>query len=454
MSDTTSTHALRAEAISKSFGATHALTQVSFEAEFGQALAVIGENGAGKSTLMKILSGFHAPDRGRLWLNDQPYRPTGPQNALRQGVAMIYQELNLAPDLSVEDNIMLGQERTVCGLLRRGEQRRRVKDALEVLGHGDLDLDAPVSRLPVGLQQLVEIARALVAEARIMIFDEPTSSLTQRDVERLFSVIDELKRRGVAILYISHFLEEIRRIGDRYIVLRDGECVDSGPLAGTTDRQIVSKMVGRNVDDLFPTVEHTPGDETLRVEGLSGSEKPSGVDLTLRRGEIMGIAGLVGAGRTELMRCLMGLDVCVEGTVARDEQPLPASVPGRLNAGLGLVSEDRKTEGLAQDLSILENITLSQLSRFTLGRRALPKWLGPLRWAALLSPGARRKVAEQLVDRMQIKVRNPLQTVGELSGGNQQKVALARVFAKKQMFCPSMNQLEESMSGPKPRSIV
>jgi ribose transport system ATP-binding protein len=356
---------LRMSAISKRFGATRALRSVSLELHVGQALALIGENGAGKSTLMKVLSGAHSPDDGTMELAGSSYAPRGPQAARLAGVVMIYQELNLAKDLSVEDNIMLGQEHARWGLVDRSAQRRVVRETLQRLGHPDLPLDIPVSRLSVGTKQVVEIARALMSRAKVIVFDEPTSSLTHSDVDRLFDTIARLRQQGLGVIYISHFLDEIRRVCDSYTVLRDGETVANGPLAGTTEPQLVSLMVGRSIDELYPTVPHTPGEIVLSVSNLSGKTKPRDLSLDLRRGEIFGLTGLVGAGRTELLRSIFALDPVRTGTVqvnANFPRPTPKA---RIRAGLAYVSEDRAGEGLAQSRSIADNITYSRLSPYS-----------------------------------------------------------------------------------------
>ncbi len=402
------------EHISKRFGATQALRDVSLRVESGQVMGLIGENGAGKSTLMKVLSGAHSPDSGEMWLADLPYTPRGPYHARMAGVAMIYQELNLAPELSVEDNIMLGQERRKFGLLDRTAQRAAVGEALELLGHPHLRPETPVQRLSIGAQQLVEIARALVTRAEVIVFDEPTSSLTAADTRRLFNVIEKLKSQGLGIVYISHFLEEVREVCDRYTVLRDGETVGEGDLSNVTEEQIVALMVGRSVDELFPRVPHRPGEVALTVADLSGKPIPLGVSLELRRGEILGIAGLVGAGRTELLRVLFGLDASAEGDVFIGDWKPAARPRARIAAGLGFVSEDRKGEGLAQGLSIADNLTLSMLAPYSLG--------------GCLNLKTRRQAVEQWMRDLQIKARSAEQDVQALSGGNQQKVAIARVL--------------------------
>ena len=284
--------------IAKSFGATKALRGVSLAVRPGEVRALIGENGAGKSTLMKILSGAEPADSGAMQIDGRPYTPRGPLDARRAGVAMIYQELNLAQDLSVEDNIMLGQEIARGGWLLRSRQRPKVQAALKMLGHPELHPRAIVRQLSIGAQQLVEIARALVQNARLMVFDEPTSSLTAADAAKLFDVIGTLKRSGIGVIYISHFLEEIRQVCETYTVLRDGAWVGQGWLDHVNQRQIVSLMVGRSVEELFPTVPHEAQDVILELDRLSGVRMPQNVSLSLRRGEILGIAGLVGAGRT------------------------------------------------------------------------------------------------------------------------------------------------------------
>jgi ribose transport system ATP-binding protein len=405
---------LRMSEVSKSFGATRALADVSLEARGGEVLALIGENGAGKSTLMKILSGAISPDRGRMELAGNRYAPRGPHAARLAGVAMIYQELNLAGDLNVVENVMLGQEVRRLGVVQHAEQRRRVRAALEQLDRADLPLDVPVSQLSIADQQIVEIARALVIDAKVIVFDEPTSSLTQHDVENLFRAIVRLKRSGIAIIYISHFLEEIRRIADRFEVLRDGTVAGGGTLAGATEADIVSLMVGRQVDELFPTVPHAPGEVLLSLAALSGRVIPRDTSFELRRGEILGLAGLVGSGRTELLRCLMGLDPVRGGQVRVSGVAVRGTPKSRIRAGLGLVSEDRKTEGLAQRETIADNMTYSRL--------------GPYSRLGWLNLTRRRAAVEHWMRRLSVKARSSEQLVEHLSGGNQQKVALARVL--------------------------
>ena len=406
---------LEMHAVSKRYGPTVALADVSLAARPGRALALIGENGAGKSTLMKVLAGAVRPDSGSMSLAGAPYAPAGPTAARAAGVAMIYQELNLAPELSVEDNLLLGRERSRFGFLDRTEQRRRCRAALAKLGHGDLDVTTPIGRLPVGTRQVAEIARAVLDEARVVVFDEPTSSLPRREVEALFDVIRTLTAGGAAVIYISHFLEEVRALCDDYAVLRDGRAVGAGALDGVTESRLVSLMVGREVRDLFPKVPHTPGETLLTVDALSGAGGvPDGVSLEVRRGEILGVSGLIGAGRTELLRAIYGLDPVRSGRVTIAGAAPGAGPRGRVRGGMGFVSEDRATEGLAGARSIAENAALGSLE--------------PLSRFGFLNPARLERAGAALMRRLDVKAHSPRQAVGELSGGNQQKVAVARVL--------------------------
>lgn len=400
---------LRMQGVHKRFGATIALAGVDLEVRGGEVLALVGENGAGKSTLMKVLSGAHLPDEGDMWLDGQPYRPQNPMDARRAGVAMIYQELSLARHLTVMENILLGMEPTAGPFLRWGEIRRRAAEALAQLGRPDIAPDTPVSRLSVAEQQLVEIARAIAIGCRVLVLDEPTSSLTKRDIACLFDLVRRLKAQGHAIVYISHFLEEVKEITDRFTVLRDGQSVGGGMTADASTDQIIALMVGRTVDELYPRSKRRPGEAILEIEGLCGAPKPQSASLKLHRGEVLGIAGLVGAGRTELLRTLFGLDAVRAGRVRIGAFTGSGTPNQRWAQGMGMVSEDRKAEGLALNLSIADNLTLSRLDPFT-------------------SPGAQAASSGRWIERLAIKCRTPRQPVGDLSGGNQQKVAVARLL--------------------------
>jgi ribose transport system ATP-binding protein len=405
--------------IHKRFGPTLALRGVDLELLPGEVHALVGENGAGKSTLMKVLSGAVTPDAGQMTLEGQPYRPKGPQDARRHGVAMIYQELTLAPHLTVAANVMLGLEETRFGFLRRRLHEQRVRQALAELQHPEIHPDSPVQHLSPGAQQLVEIARALLLDVRVLVLDELTSSLTQADARRLFDLVRRLKGRGVSVVYISHFLEEVQEIADRFTVLRDGQSVGGGPVAAFSRDRIIELMVGRSLSEQYPHVPHALGEPVLELTDLAGVELPRGVSLTLHRGEILGLAGIVGAGRTEFLRAVFGLDPVRRGavvvrTLGREPKATAGTPRRRIEQGLGLLSEDRKQEGLALPQSIADNLTYSRLWPYS-----------RLGW---LSRRRRQEAVRDWLDRLRVRCAGPDQAVGELSGGNQQKVALGRLL--------------------------
>ena len=407
---------LLARGIGKTFGTTRALDDVSFALRPGSVHAILGENGAGKSTLMRIVAGAERPDAGTLHLDGSPYAPLGPLEARRRGVAIVYQELSVCPDLTVAENIVLGAEKSRFGWIDARENDGRVQSALAPItrARGDLPLGARVGELSAAEQQLVEIGRALATEnTRVLILDEPTSSLGGEDVNRLFRTIADLRESGLAILYISHFLEEVRRIADDFTVLRDGKVVTSGRVAEVNNDALVRAMAGHAVDDVRRAVR-TLGDPVLTVRELGGARLPRRANLTLHRGEVLGIAGLVGSGRTELLRAIFGLDEVRSGEVRVRAMAGRASPGRRLADGVGMLSEDRKSEGLAVALSVSENITLSKLD--------------PLRRHGLLSPARERAETEKYIARLGIRCRDADQSVSELSGGNQQKVAIARLL--------------------------
>jgi ribose transport system ATP-binding protein len=417
-SATPQTPRLEMRNIQKRFGATLALDGVSLAVMPGEVHALVGQNGAGKSTLMKTLSGAHAPDGGEMFLDGKPYTPRNPLDGRKRGVAMIYQELSLAPHLTIAENVLLGMEPTATGFLRWPQMKRRAREALTALGHGHLDVTRPTMGLSPATQQIIEIARALAIGCRVLVLDEPTSSLTQKDVAAMFDVIRLLKSQGQAIIYISHFLEEVRTIADRFTVLRDGRTVGSGDAPATPPQKMVELMVGRSVEQLYPRSPRTPGEPILELHNVTGQSKPVDASLTLHRGEVLGIAGLIGAGRTELLRALFGLDKIVTGAVkVAVNRPLTfaQTTPARMwDASVGMLSEDRKTEGLALSMSIADNLTLSDLAP-----------LGP---PGFIRPGTQRSVAEKWSQKLAVKCRDVSQAIGDLSGGNQQKVAIARLL--------------------------
>jgi ribose transport system ATP-binding protein len=405
---------LQMTGVKKRFGATVALGGVGLTVNHGQVLSLVGENGAGKSTLMKVLSGAHLPDEGEMRLDGQPYAPRDPLHARRAGVAMIYQELSMARHLSVMENILLGVEPTAGPFMRWGQIRNRAAAAMIEVGRPDIPLDAPVGQLSVAEQQLVEIARAVANECRVLVFDEPTSSLTQSDIVRLFNLIRRLKARGHAIVYISHFLEEVKEISDVFTVLRDGQSVGGGKTSDVSAEKIISMMVGRQVQDLYPRSPRKQGEAILIAENIAGFGKPRSASVSLHRGEVLGIAGLVGAGRTEFLRAMFGLDKIKSGEIRLATYVGPASPASRWAQGMGIVSEDRKSEGLALSLSIANNLTMSNLTG-----------MGP---AGLVLPGRQNQVAGKWIQKMRVKCAGPGQAIGALSGGNQQKVAIARLL--------------------------
>ena len=397
-------------AVGKAFGATVALDAVDFAVASGEVCALVGQNGAGKSTLMAILAGALAPDRGRMRLGGDAYAPRDPLDARRAGVAMIYQELSLAPHLSVMENVLLGVEPVRRGLVQRDRMREIARRALSELGHADIPPDAVVGDLAPAAQQLVEIARALAVGCRVLVLDEPTSSLGHADVRALFDLIRRLRARGLAIVYISHFIEEVMTIADRFVVLRDGRNAGGGAVEGASAGAIVSLMVGRGLDDLYRRGARTAGDVVVTVEDVM----PGSAPLELRRGEVVGIAGLLGAGRTRLLRTMFGLEPVARGRITVGVYSAPAAPHERWRQGMGMLSEDRAGEGLAAGLSIADNMTLSKLSP-----------LGP---ACMVLPSKQEAAARGWVDRLGIRCSHPFQKVRELSGGNQQKVAVARML--------------------------
>jgi ribose transport system ATP-binding protein len=347
--------------VTKRFGATQALRGVDLDVAGGEVLGLVGENGAGKSTLMKVLSGALRPDAGEMWLDGQPYAPASPIQSRRAGVAMIYQELSLAPHLTVEQNILLGIEPTLGPLVRQRRAEGVAREALTAIG-ADLPLSAPVRRLPPAQQQLVEIARAMATDCRVLVLDEPTSSLARREIERLFALVRRLRGQGLAIIYISHFLEEISAVCDRYTVLRDGRSVGGGAVEGAEHDRIVSLMVGRNVDELYPRNDHQPGDPILSLESVAGRTLPASATLELRRGEVLGVAGLIGAGRSELGEAICGVGGRVSGRILLDGQPLAIDSPrDAIRTGICLVPEDRRGRGIIAPMSVRDNLTLPTL---------------------------------------------------------------------------------------------
>jgi ribose transport system ATP-binding protein len=409
------TAVLRLSGIVRRFGATVALDGASLEVQPGEVHALLGENGAGKSTLLGVLGGLVHPDAGSMLVGGEPYAPRSPHDARAQGIALIHQELSLFPHLSVAENVLMGEEPARHGQWDREQARRATREVLAEFGHPEVDPDTLVSRLPIGARQVVEICRAIALRARVILMDEPTSSLPRGDVERLFALVGRLSAKGVAVVYISHFLEETRAVASSFTVLRDGRSVGSGSLASVSNDEIIALMVGRTVSELFPRRERAgSGEVALEVSGLAAPGL-SEASFSLRRGEVLGIFGLMGSGRTEMVRALFGLARPQSGRVSvrGRERSLASSPAERLADGLGYLSEDRKAEGLALPLSVADNVTLTRLS--SCSRRGV------------LDPARQRQQAAERARELDVRMRGPGQPARTLSGGNQQKVAFARI---------------------------
>jgi ABC-type sugar transport system ATPase subunit len=409
---------LRMQGIEKSFPGVRALDGVSFTLFAGEVHALVGENGAGKSTLMKILAGAQPADAGTIAVDGKLVAIDGPRAAERLGIGMIYQEFNLVPELGVIDNITLGVEPKRGILLDAGAARREAQAVLDELGI-TLPLNVPSRRLSVAEQQMIEIAKALLRKARILVMDEPTAALTEREIDRLFALIAHLKASGAGIVYISHRLEELPRIADRVTVLRDGQAVETKPLAAMPQDEMIRLMVGRKLDAHFPDLpEVQPGATVvLDVRDLQRPPRVRGVSFSVRAGEIVGIAGLVGAGRTEILRAIAGADIPERGTVAIDGRVVKIVSPASaIEAGIAFITEDRKAQGLVLGMTVRENVTLAHLGAVT---------------DAGVFIDRRKELAmtKKFVDDLRIRTPSPEQTVRNLSGGTQQKVVLAKWLA-------------------------
>ena len=406
---------LLVRAVQKRFGPTLALAGVDLEVRAGEVHALVGENGAGKSTLLKVLAGVHTADSGSIELDGATFSPTDPAHARAAGLAIIHQELALAPHLTIAENLFLGREPRRGPFVDRARLHTMATAALAEVGRENLDPRTLVAALPPADRQLVEIARALAQDVRLLILDEPTSSLARADVEPLLARLRALAARGTAVVYVSHVFEELFAVADRYTVLRDGATVATGTIAETTHDALVAAMVGRSVTELYPRTKNTPGDVVLDLDGLSGRRLPQGASLQLRRGEVLGLAGLIGAGRTELLRAVFGLDPVLAGRVRVVATEGPLDPAQNWQHGTGLLSEDRKGEGLLLARSLAENLWLPVLSR-----RARHGWL---------SPHQLERSAIPWLQRFAVRCSGSDQAIGQLSGGNQQKVALARLLA-------------------------
>jgi rhamnose transport system ATP-binding protein len=418
VSPTSATPLVQLSHVSKSFGPVQVLKDVSLDMYRGEVLCLAGENGAGKSTLIKILTGAIPRDTGEYHIDGQDVGSPSPAQARALGVGVVYQELSLLPEVSVEENLLMGRLPTTRGIVNKRELRARATKMLERVGLNNVDPGALISDLPVATRQMVEIAKVLGADARIVIFDEPTTALSEKDAHHLLQLIDRLKREeGVAILYVTHRLEEIFEIGDRITVLRDGQFITTAPTDQFTHDSLIRSMVGRQIEALYPQREHKQfGKTLLSVQGLRLQGSPFSINLEVHAGEIVGLGGLVGAGRTETVRAIFGADPIGAGTVLVDGKLLhPGSPEQAVRAGLGLLTEDRKELGLLAALSIRENVTIADLSAFTR--------LG------VISRKQEASLVNNLVPRLRLKYQSIEQPISSLSGGNQQKVLLSRWLA-------------------------
>jgi ABC-type sugar transport system ATPase subunit len=401
--------------ISKSFPGIKALTDVHLSVEEGQVHAIVGENGAGKSTLMKILAGVHSQDSGTVEVDGREVRLSTPRDAKRLGIGMVYQELNLVADLTVAENISLGRMPRKFGMVDRKAMREVAEEVL-----GDLEANIQwwqrVGSLSVSQQQLVEICKVYAARPRIIVLDEPTSSLSEHEAQVLFRVVRRMRDRGIGVIYISHRLREVLEIADQVTVLRDGRYVDSRPVEGLTAQEMIRLMVGRELADVFPKADVTVGEQVLEVRGLSRRGAFQDVDLTVRKGEIVALAGLVGSGRTEVARALFGLDRADRGQILVNGEPVKVRSPrDGVSSAIAYVPEDRKQHGIVPALTIKENISLAMLTRIAKGG-----WI---------DGRAEKKLASDYVDRLGVSPARPERRADTLSGGNQQKVVLGKWLA-------------------------
>ncbi|WP_437670194.1 sugar ABC transporter ATP-binding protein [Sorangium sp. So ce131] len=423
--------------ISKGFPGVQALQSVDFRMLPGEVHALMGQNGAGKSTLVKVLTGVHPADGGHILLEGREIRPTSPLEAQKLGISAVFQEVNLCTNLSVAENICLGREGSSPFALRWGEMRRRAAAVLADL-NVHIDVAAPLSGFSLAVQQIVAIARSLLTSAKVLILDEPTSSLAEDEVRRLFSVIRRLKAQGMAILFISHFLDQLFEISDRITVLRNGQLVGEYPIAELSRMQLITHMVGREVADEGPTragrarAERPAGGGAplLRTRGLGKKGSVRDIDLSVMPGEELGIAGLLGAGKTETARLLFGVDVADEGTIEIDGAPARIGSPlDAIARGLGFCPEDRKAEGILGDLSLRENIVVALQAKRGIFRN--------------LSRARQDHIARSYIQRLGIVAADAEVPISKLSGGNQQKALLARWLATN----PRMLLLDEPTRG-------
>jgi ribose transport system ATP-binding protein len=399
--------------IHKAFGSNKVLEGVDIEIQHGEVHALMGENGAGKSTLMNILTGLHKKDQGTITIDGKEMKFDNPKQAEEFGIAFIHQELNVWPEMTVLENLFINKEPvTKFGLINTRKMKAVANEQFEKLNIS-IPLTKEAEQCSVGQQQMIEIAKALMTDAKVIIMDEPTAALTDREIDTLFTVIRSLKKAGVSIVYISHRMEEIFTICDSITVMRDGRTVDTTPIPETNFDEVVKKMVGRELTDRFPARDPKPGETMLEVRNLTKKGLFEKVSFRVRAGEIVGVSGLMGAGRTEIMRTIFGLDGRYEGEILVNGKQVTIKTPDQaVKLGLGFITEDRKDEGLVLDFSLKDNIALPSLYSFTK--------------KGLINDKSEQDFVEMLIKRLTIKTESARTHAGKLSGGNQQKVVIAK----------------------------
>lgn len=404
---------IRMTGIKKSFGTNSVLRGVDFDIQPGEVHALMGENGAGKSTLMNILTGLHKADAGEIMVDGKKQHFTNPKEAEEYGISFIHQEMNTWPDMTVLENLFIGKEPTnKFGLIQTKKMKEQANKTFQDLGI-TIDLDTEVRELSVGQQQMIEIAKSLMTHAQVIIMDEPTAALTEREIDTLFKLIQTLTEKGVSIVYISHRMEEIFKISDRITVMRDGISIDTSLTKETTNDEVVRKMVGRELEDYYPQKTATIKEDVFEVKGLTQKGRFENISFSVKSGEIVGFSGLMGAGRTEIMRAIFGIDSFDSGEIVLEGKPLTIKAPSdAIVNGIGFLTENRKEEGLVLDYSLRDNISLPSIDGF--------KKYG------IIDTKAESSFALMLMERLKVKAVSEMDAASSLSGGNQQKVVLAK----------------------------
>lgn len=410
---------LRFDGISVVFPGVRALDGVSFNAHAGQVHALMGENGAGKSTLLKVLSGVNRVTEGALWIDGQRHVFSNAREALREGISIIYQELTLSPNMSVAENLLLGQLPTRQGFVNRRELKQKALAILADLGEGEIHPSTKVRELSIGQQQMIEIGRALLRDAKVIAFDEPTSSLSIQETRQLKRIVKRLRDEGRVVLYVTHRMEEVFEMCDAVTIFRDGRHIRTHEEMSTLNHDLlVSEMVGRDIDDVYGYRPREQGDLVLTVEGIQGRGLKAPVSFSVKRGEVFGLFGLVGAGRSELLRLVCGVESPSAGSVTFNGQARRFKSPGEaIRAGIAMCPEDRKSQGIFPVASVADNLNISCRRFFK-------------RWGIFRHPGRERRNAEAYIQQLSVKTPGPRAPIGKLSGGNQQKVILARWLAE------------------------